>query len=107
MTPLSKNLENEIVLINANIPKTNIASKNAFVANKMEIIAMVEIINTPITSNAITRSGMDGPTRMRINVIMIAIPNKISDIDRIVSIIYLVTSIIAFSNTPKDRSKSA
>lgn len=67
---------------------------------------MVDKISTPITSNAIMRSGSDGPIIIRINVINIATPNKMSDMINIFSINYLVTSIIAFSKTPNERSKS-
>ena len=60
MTPLSIYFENAIVPINAKIPKIRIASKNAFVFNTIETMAIAEIRFTPIVSSAIARSGSDG-----------------------------------------------
>src|SRR5699024_709136 len=85
--PLSKNLEEEIVLINARIPNTKITSKNAFVRERIERIAIAVMRLTPTTSIAMTRSGKVDQRSTRINVIKIATPNKFNDIHNKLSII--------------------
>mgnify|MGYP006892266392 CR=1 FL=1 len=63
------------------------ASRNTFVSNKIDKIAIDEIIFTPTVSFAKMRSGKEGPIATRLNVMAMAIPKKISEMVKMVSII--------------------
>lgn len=61
ISPFSVNLENATVPIKDRTASNNITSKKKTVSKSMDISPISVISPTPIASNAITRSGVDGP----------------------------------------------
>lgn len=76
-----------MVLINAKMPNTKMTSKKVNVSYIRAKIAIAEMRLTPITSIAMTRSGKLGPIMTRTKVIAIEIPNKISEVNKMIGTI--------------------
>jgi hypothetical protein len=75
-TPLSINLEKAIVPIKVRIPIRRITSIKAWVFNRTEITAVIDMRLIPMESKATTRSDIDGPTMTRYKQLTIDIDNK-------------------------------